>query len=353
LETIFWYYLAPGIDPQSRWFNPLDGELIVGKLLNPSTVFSPTLGSGLSFSSLLLNSFLILPMVWALLLLQEDDNNNNNNSISATSMNNGHQNQNSPPKPQIAAIAAVATTSIKFFACAAGFFVGGGALIPYMVLRRPMPFRRSIDPDQFPAPLRIFEQHHREEEEEEEENSSSTTTTNSTGIAISSSGPIFLLALTSLVVVTFLFPFVIHSNALSSSSNNNINYDYDWIIEWNAFLDRAHNSQFTALALFDFTMISITILDPMMDDALRRGYVAFDSTSTSTSADADADADVDANDTILVNTAVDNIYNGDKLQVREARGEAVRKLAPFVVIPLIGPVAWICLRPRYSLRNNK
>ena len=100
----------------------------------------------LSFSSLLLNSFLILPMVWALLLLQEDDNNNNNNSISATSMNNGHQNQNqnSTPKPQIAAIAAVATSSIKFFACAAGFFVGGGALIPYMVLRRPMPLAEGL-----------------------------------------------------------------------------------------------------------------------------------------------------------------------------------------------------------------
>ena len=28
LETIFWYFLAPGIDPQSRWFNPVDGKLI-------------------------------------------------------------------------------------------------------------------------------------------------------------------------------------------------------------------------------------------------------------------------------------------------------------------------------------
>lgn len=35
LETIYWYYLAPGIDPASRWFAPPDGELI-SKLLDPT-----------------------------------------------------------------------------------------------------------------------------------------------------------------------------------------------------------------------------------------------------------------------------------------------------------------------------
>ena len=99
-ETVFWYWLAPGIDPSSRWFAPSDGALI-SALFDPSIALSPPAGSGLGFSSLLLNSFLILPSVWALLLLQEADG--------TCAPGRG---QPLPPLPF----------------CMAGFFVGGGGL---------------------------------------------------------------------------------------------------------------------------------------------------------------------------------------------------------------------------------
>jgi hypothetical protein len=308
LETIFWYCLAPGIDPQSRWFNPLDGKLIAS-LLQPSTVFSPQAGSGLGFSSLLLNTFLILPMVWSLLLLQEQEENNDSNS--------GHFNDSVPRS-----FASSITTAIRTCVCAGGFLVGGGILIPYMIFRRPMPFRRSIDPEKFPAPLRLFEG----------QNQHRTSVSNPIVPLIEPMmGQVLLLALASVVVISFLLPFANH-------------YCY-WTVEWNAFLDRAHSSQFTALALYDFTMISIAVLDPMMDDAIRRGYViGWENENNGSDDDNCAVSDPD------VSSSARSYYrdaNRDRWR-SEKRTNALRMLAPYVAIPLVGPVAWICLRPRYN-----
>ena len=280
LETIFWYWLAPGIDPQSRWFNPLDGQLIAN-LLDPSTVFSPPAGSGLGFSSLLLNTFLILPMVWSLLLLQEEEE-ERDEVLSGLS-------NDTIPKNSFNRI----TSAIRNCVCACGFLVGGGILIPYMIFRRPMPFRRSIDPERFPAPLKLFEEQN----------------WNSLSNPISVFEPIgrsFLLLLVSVVLISFLLPFA--------------NQHCYWGVEWNAFLDRAHSSQFTSLALYDFAMISIAVLDPMMDDAMRRSYVPGWETDG----------------------------NRDRWR-SEKRTSSILAIAPYLVIPLIGPVAWICLRPRYDL----
>ncbi len=274
LETIFWYWLAPGIDPQSRWFNPSDGELIK-TLLNPETVFSPPVGSGLGFSSLLLNTFLVLPMVWSLLLLQEESD--INISTSRSNMPNG------------------ITTAIRTCVCAFGFFVGGGILIPYMIFRRPAPINQSIDQDRFPAPLKTFE--------ERKENSSLMTIP-----LIKPLGRTLFLTLVSVIMVSFLFPFATHHSS--------------WLVEWKAFMDRAQSSQFTALALYDFTMISITVLDPMMDDALRRRYIS----------------------------GWESVEGVTLDQWRsEQRLNAVVALLPYVIIPILGPVAWICRRPRYNV----
>jgi hypothetical protein len=301
LETIFWYWLAPGIDPQSRWFNPLDGKLIAS-LLDPSMVFSPQPGSGLGFSSLLLNTFLILPMVWSLLLLQEQEENND--------PSDSHFDDGVLPNR---IFASSVTRAIRTCVCACGFLVGGGILIPYMIFRRPMPFRRSIDPEKFPAPLRLFEgQHHH------------PTYLLNPIVQMNEPmmGQVLLLTLTSLVVISFLLPFATH-------------HCY-WTVEWNAFLDRAHSSQFTALALYDFTMISIAILDPMMDDAIRRGYVIGWENEKESEGSCVVISDPNYQDA-----------NRDRWRI-EKRTDALWRLAPYLAIPLVGPVAWICLRPRYN-----
>ena len=220
-ETIYWYYLAPGIDPDSRWFAPSDGELI-SQLLNPAIIFNEP---GFAFSSLLLNSFLIIPMVWALLLLQED----------------GDDQVLSP---------------LPF--CLAGFFVGGGALVPYMIVRK-SPEKVDLDKNGYGGLLRLFEP--------------------------DSFGPKMLCALVALISISFAY----------EVSNSSLQ------AEWESFIDRLHNSQFTSLALFDFTMLSCTIIDPMTDDAERRGFAAVDQ------------------------------------EVKEG-------LWPFL-LPLFGPVAWILKRP--------
>jgi len=221
-ETIFWYCLAPGIDPDSRWFNSVDGELITQCLLNPNIVWTTP---GYAFSSLLLNSFLILPAVWSLLLLQED------------------------PKDQI-------LPPLPF--CLAGFLVGGGALVPYMMFRQRQP---RVNPASFSPVLQAFE---------------------------SPAGPVCLQALLVLILTSF---------AVSFS---------DWNTECQAFADRLQSSQFTSLALLDFCLISIVIVDPLLDDAERRGYVL------------------------------------------PADRNRLARISPFLV-PLIGPVAWISIRPKYKV----
>mmetsp|Transcript_1480 Transcript_1480/g.3088 ORF Transcript_1480/g.3088 Transcript_1480/m.3088 type:complete len:385 (-) Transcript_1480:100-1254(-) len=272
LETIFWYWLAPGIDTQSRWFNPMDGELIA-TILNPATVFSPPEGSGLGFSSLLLNTFLILPMVWSLLLLQEQNDNSGRLSNSITA-------------------------AIRSCACTCGFLVGGGILIPYMIFRRPAPLYPSVDPDTFPAPLKLFE--------EQNQNSAKPIP------LMQSIGQSLLLGLVSVILFSFLLPFATHHSS--------------WVVEWNAFVDRAKSSQFTALALYDFTMISVAVLDPMMDDALRRGHVS----------------------------GWENYEEGALDRWRsEKRMNAVIALLPYVVVPLLGPIAWVCRRPRYTIDSSE
>uniref|UniRef100_A0A7S4T599 Uncharacterized protein n=2 Tax=Ditylum brightwellii TaxID=49249 RepID=A0A7S4T599_9STRA len=228
LETVFWWYLAPGINPDSRWFAPDDGVLI-SNLLNPSIVLDPPFGSGLGFSSLLLNTFLIVPAVWSLLLLQEEEH------------------QILPPLPF----------------CLAGFVVGGGALIPYMILRKS---KRTVDNTRFSPVLKFFEE---------------------------GDGSTLLIGLTIIVLTAFLVPFIFGSSELD--------------LELTAFQERINSSQFTSLALFDFTMLCICILDPMMDDAKRRNYLHQDATLA----------------------------------------QAAHKLLPFLV-PLVGPVAWIYFRPRFQ-----
>ena len=192
-ETIYWYYLAPGIDPASRWFAPSDGELI-SQLLDPSIIFNQP---GYAFSSLLLNSFLILPMVWALMLLQEE----------------GDDQVISP---------------LPF--CLAGFFVGGGALIPYMIVRQSSP-KVDLDQNRYGGFLKLFEP--------------------------DSLGPKLLCLLLALVTASFVY------EVCNSSLQG----------EWEAFVDRLHHSQFISLALLDFTLLSCTIADPMTDDAKRRIYI--------------------------------------------------------------------------------
>lgn len=218
-ETIFWYWLAPGIDPDSRWFAPIDGVLI-SKLLDPSIVL---LRPGYAFPSLLLNCYLLLPMVWAILLLQEKED------------------QIISPLPF----------------CIAGFAFGGGALIPYMIVRKsPM----DVDRAKFSTLLNFFEP--------------------------PSVGPKLLGSLTAVVLVAFFAEL----------------YQSTLEIEWHAFVDLLFHSQFISLALFDFTMLSCAIVDPMMDDAKRRGYL-------------------------------DNDTSG------------ILQILPFLV-PLVGPVAWIMMRPK-------
>lgn len=195
-ETIFWYYLAPGIDPNSRWFNvEADGRLI-SQLLDPTVVLTNT--PGYAYSSLLLNSFLIVPAVWALLILQEAD----------------------CQKPKW-----ISPTPF----CLAGFFVGGGALIPYMIFRKPA---EEVDPSQFSPILKFFE-------------------------ADNNIGPNLLAGLTTIVLGTFL--------SHVGLGNHNAQ-------EWAAFISRLQSSQFTSLAFFDFIMLSCAIVDPMSDDARRRQY---------------------------------------------------------------------------------
>jgi hypothetical protein len=176
---------------------------------------------------LLLNSFLVVPAVWALLLLQEEE-------------------QYVSPVPF----------------CLAGFFVGGGALMPYMIVRKA---EETVDPTRFPPLLQRFEE----------------------------PNLIFpaLLALLTSTLFDALFIEFSHST---------------WTLEWTAFVDRLQTSQFTSLALFDFILLSSTIIDPMMNDAKRRGYLVGDT-------------------------------------------PALQQLAPFL-IPIVGPVAWIVLRPKYN--NN-
>jgi hypothetical protein len=226
-ETVFWYWLAPGIDPDSRWFAPADGALI-SKLLDPSIVLSEP---GYALSSLLLNSFLIVPAVWALLLLQEEEE------------------QFVSPVPF----------------CLAGFVVGGGSLMPYMIVRKP---QDTVDPERFPPLLQLFEQSN-----------------------------LIFATLLALLTSTLFDALVIE---FSHST---------WTVEWTAFLDRLQTSQFTSLALFDFVLLSCTIIDPMKDDAKRRGYL-------------------------------------------DDNAPALPKLAPFL-IPIVGHVAWIVLRPKYFFSNGK
>ena len=136
-------------------------------------------------------------------------------------------------------------------------------------------------------------------------------------------GQVLLLALASVVAVLFLLLFATH-------------HCY-WTVEWNAFLDRAHSSQFTALALYYFTMISIAVLDPMMDDAIRRGYVI----------GWENENENERDDSYVFSDSEYRDANRDRWR-SEKRTDALRMLATYVAIPLVGPVAWICLRPRYG-----
>mmetsp|Transcript_16753 Transcript_16753/g.25319 ORF Transcript_16753/g.25319 Transcript_16753/m.25319 type:complete len:363 (-) Transcript_16753:9-1097(-) len=257
-ETIFWWYLAPGIDPESRWFAPSDGVLL-SKLFDPAIVLSP--GSGLSFSSLLLNSFLILPAVWSILLLQEDTNERTEEQLVS-------------PWPF----------------CLASFFVGGGSLIPYMIFRKKRP-DAVIYYDDLPLILKIFE------------NPETTTAGNIYQQKIAIRGPILLGALAAIILAAFLIP-------LLSSPDPAVLI----AAEYHVFMERLQNSQFTSLALFDFIMISLTITDPMIDDAKRRGY----------------------------------------LETGLPWTESVPQMVPFL-FPWIGPVSWIYVRPglpRKDLRTS-
>lgn len=251
-ETIYWYWLAPGIDPASRWLAPADVALITEKLLDPSVVLSPPVGSGLGFSSLLLNSFLVLPAVWALLLLQEDGG-------------------CTPGRAQL-------VPPLPF--CAAGFLVGGGALIPYMIVRRARGSPGDVEACLLPPGLRLFERRGGDE---------------AGAGAGAPVGPPALATLLAVVLGAFAWPL------LSGASS--------WDAEWAGFVTRAGSSQFTSLALFDLAMISTAVVDPMADDARRRGWL-----------EEDASAAV-----------------------------AAARLAPYL-FPLVGPVAWICRRPKYRIR---
>lgn len=257
VETVFWWYLAPGIDPDSRWFAPQDGVLL-SKLLDPSIVLSPPPGSGLGFSSLLLNSFLILPAVWSVILLQE-------------------KKQSLPPLPF----------------CLAGFLVGGGSLIPYMIIRKR---RESVDYEQFSTILKFFEPSI-STKGEKTPSTPHITSDNARNRAIPSSffvnGQTLLIGLTLIIIASFAEPFLTGSVEFGS--------------EFLSFKERIGSSQFTSLALFDFTMISAAIIDPMIDDAKRRNFLCQDITL----------------------------------------GMAVRQMLPFL-FPLLGPVAWIYARPRLS-----
>ena len=143
---------------------------------------------------------------------------------------------------------------------------------------------------------------------DEIENRDSNETTSNSSQQKAPIGPFLLLSLTLIILVSFVYPFASHHS--------------DWGVEWQAFLNRAQTSQFTTLALFDSTMISVTILDPMADDALRRGYI------------------------------MDFGEDNDATNRSSHRIAILQKLAPFVAIPILGPVAWICLRPRYALQQN-
>ena len=138
-----------------------------------------------------------------------------------------------------------------------------------MIARRPRRRAGDVDPSKFPIWLTSFEGGRR-------------------------AGPAALIALTALILTSFASPFLFGSS--------------DWGIELNAFLVRMDGSQFTSLASFDFVMISSAVLDPMADDARRRGFLEEEATAA----------------------------------------EAAGRLAPYL-FPLIGPVAWIVFRPKYAV----
>ena len=108
-------------------------------------------------------------------------------------------------------------------------------------------------------------------------------------------GPAALAALLAVVLGAFAWPFLSGASA--------------WGAEWAGFVARAGSSQFTSLALFDLAMISAAVADPMADDARRRGW----------------------------------------LKEEASAAEAAVRLAPYL-FPLVGPVAWICRRPRYRIQ---
>ena len=104
-------------------------------------------------------------------------------------------------------------------------------------------------------------------------------------------GQTLLIGLTLIIIASFAEPFLTGSVEFGS--------------EFSSFKERIGSYQFTSLALFDFTMISAAIIDPMIDDAKRRNFLCQDITL----------------------------------------GMAVRQMLPFL-FPLLGPVAWIYARLR-------
>jgi hypothetical protein len=117
-ENVFSYGFAPGAD--GTLFPQADLDLISNMLLNPVVMAMPPAGSGLGiFSFVLFNSFLWLPLCWALLLYPE-----------------GQTNQKISPLPFV-----LASTAF-----------GGIGMYPYLAIRRPCV--EAVAPNKF---LRLFE----------------------------------------------------------------------------------------------------------------------------------------------------------------------------------------------------
>jgi hypothetical protein len=136
-----------------------------------------------------------------------------------------------------------------------------------------------------------------------------------------------LLLFTTVVFVAFCGELVLHN-----SNNDSSSFSSSLLLEcWQAFLHQLHQSQFISLALFDIVMLSCTILDPMMDGAQRRGY--YDQYYE------------DGNEMSTTTTATTN--------KGATTARIIQPLLPYVLVPILGPVAWILQRPSLWNESSK
>ena len=239
-------YTGPGSD--GTLFPQQDLDLITQSLMNPNVMSNPPDGSGYGiFSYTLFNSFIYLPLVWAAIILPE-------NAAAAAKKKQQQSFLFLPAWPFL-----VASTAL-----------GGIGLYPYLALRKPMTTTIPNSDDATKNGL----------------SSSFLVSFFNDSIALK-----VLLVLSNLYLLQiFLEPFL--------SGNSNL------VLEIQGFGTLFGHSQFVFTTTLDAIILSLLLLDPISDDAKRRGVLEQDSG--------------------LMETAT--------------------KLWPFLV-PVFGSLFWVLLRP--------